>query len=206
MPNARYTLDLKDLAMSNPMPDEPAQPEPQGQPEQQAQPEQPQPEQAQPEHQGQPEHAQDEQARRRRWLLLLLLLLLLLICGLIAFVSCRSTNDEPGSTGATPNTSPSHFTSVTFTESPSAEPSPSAPPSMAATLTMPDVVGKEADTADMTLRATGFVDVTFVDTDGQPAALLQSWEVTKQSVPAGTAVPASEPIVLTVKEKTNGRG
>ena len=73
-------------------------------------------------------------------------------------------------------------------------------------LTVPDVVGMEADDADMTLRDTGFTDVSFVDTDGNPAALLQSWEVSRQSVPPGSKVPASEHVVLTVEEKTNGKG
>jgi len=71
---------------------------------------------------------------------------------------------------------------------------------------MPDVVGLDADDADMSLRGMGFTDIAFVDADGNPAALLGSWVVTRQSVAAGSTVPASEPIALTVEEKTNGRG
>jgi hypothetical protein len=176
--------------MSNPTPDEPAQADTQARATQ---------------------AEEAERARRRRWLLVLLLLLLLLICGLIAFVSCRDTDDVTGGqAGATPNTSPSGPVVVTTATdaSPSDPDASSAPPSSpsAATLTMPNVVGKDADDADMTLRDEGFTDISFVDADGAPAALLESWVVAEQSVRAGTTVPASEPIVLTVKEKTNGRG
>jgi beta-lactam-binding protein with PASTA domain len=144
---------------------------------------------------------EDERDRRRRWLLLLLLLLVLLIAALIAFVSCGKT-DQTGTTGATPDTWRSAV--ATFAESPSAAPAPSA--TAAAMLSMPNVVGKAADDADMTLRAIGFTDVSFVDTAGTPAALLRSWVVARQSVTPGSSVPASEPIVLTVGEKANGRG
>jgi beta-lactam-binding protein with PASTA domain len=140
---------------------------------------------------------EDERNRRRRWLLVLLLLLVLLIAALIAFVSCGTTNEKPAATGATPHAVRS--TAGTFTENPSASPAD-------VTVTMPNVVGKEADDADMTLRAIGFTDVSFVDSAGEPAALLRSWVVTRQSVTSGSTVPASEPIVLTVGEKTNGRG
>jgi len=138
-----------------------------------------------------------DQNRRRRWLLLLLLLVLLLVVALIAFVSCGSSADKPGSAGATP--AASRIAVGTFTESPLASPSQ-------AVITVPSVIGMEADAADMKLRDTGFTDISFVDSAGKPAALLQSWVVSKQSVPAGGAVPATQPIVLTVTEKTNGRG
>jgi hypothetical protein len=148
--------------------------------------------------------SEDEQSRRRRWLLLLLLLLLLLIFALIAFVSCGRTA-QPGPVGASPNTV--RTASVTFEELPTATPCCSPPsPSAATMLTVPNVVGMEADAADMKLRDTGFSDVTFVDTAGKPAALLQSWVVSKQSVAAGGSVPATAPIVLTVTERTNGKG
>lgn len=143
--------------------------------------------------------ATDDDRNRRRWLLLSLLLLLLLIGALIAFVSCDNTSEQPGPAGATPGGWRSAV--ATFVENPLPTSSPSE-----ATVTMPDVVGLAADDADMSLRGMGFVDITFVDADGHPAALLGSWVVTRQSVKAGVPVPASQPIVLTVQEKTTGRG
>ncbi|MFC7482594.1 PASTA domain-containing protein [Luedemannella flava] len=70
------------------------------------------------------------------------------------------------------------------------------------TVTVPSVIGKTVAEAEKILADAGLTDVTF---DGPGVPVQPDWKVTKQSIKAGTKVPADEPIVITVVELT-GRG
>jgi len=62
--------------------------------------------------------------------------------------------------------------------------------------------------AKVILEGAGFVNIKFV-TDTNPntdLALLISYTVTKQSVAAGTQVPADTAIVITCNTTSNGKG
>jgi beta-lactam-binding protein with PASTA domain len=70
---------------------------------------------------------------------------------------------------------------------------------------MPNVVGMTAPDADALLAQRGFTNVTY-QSSGSALQPVPGWTVTAQSVPAGTQVDPSTPIVLTCTESANGRG
>lgn len=69
----------------------------------------------------------------------------------------------------------------------------------AATVAMPDLVGKNAAAARIELERLGFGDVRFgsQDTGETSVVLPQNWTVTRQSAAAGARVPTTTAIVLT---------
>ncbi|MFF5229209.1 PASTA domain-containing protein [Dactylosporangium sp. NPDC000521] len=73
------------------------------------------------------------------------------------------------------------------------------PTTAAATVAMPDLVGKNAAAARIELERLGFGDVRFGSQDaGEPSVVLpQNWTVTRQSAAAGARVPTTTAIVLT---------
>ena len=74
---------------------------------------------------------------------------------------------------------------------------PSAAPSSPAQLTMPDVVGQNADVAQDTLRKDGFTNITFGTVDGRRIVVLpQNWTVKTQSAEAGAQLDPDAKIVL----------
>jgi PASTA domain len=75
-----------------------------------------------------------------------------------------------------------------------------APPpatSSPAQLTMPDVVGLNADVAQDTLRKDGFTNIAFGTVDGRRVVVLpQNWTVKAQSTKAGAELAPDAKIVL----------
>jgi hypothetical protein len=99
------------------------------------------------------------------------------------------TNAATASTGAP---SPSVGAATT-----PAVPAP-VPTTAAVTVTMPDLVGKNAATARIELEKLGFGDVRFgAQGGGEDVVLPQNWTVSRQSTAAGARVPTSTAIVLT---------
>jgi len=76
---------------------------------------------------------------------------------------------------------------------PTRSPAKSAP----VLLTMPNVVGQNADVARDTLRKLGFDNIDLGTVDGRRVVILpQNWTVQTQSAKAGTHLAASAKIVL----------
>jgi beta-lactam-binding protein with PASTA domain len=75
-------------------------------------------------------------------------------------------------------------------------------------INMPNVVGMPAADAKVILDGAGFTSIKFVDEANPNAELsiIVSYTVTKQSVAAGTQVPADTAIVITGRTTSNGKG
>lgn len=75
--------------------------------------------------------------------------------------------------------------------------SPAPSTSTVALLTMPDVVGQNADVAVDGLRKLGFTNIDLGTVDGRRVVVLpQNWTVKTQSAKAGTRLAADAKIVL----------
>lgn len=161
----------------------------------------------------------EEPEGKKRWLLLLLLLLLillLLICAGAAYMKWWGKDDPaptatPAPTVATTTAapSPSASTGPTASASPStAAPSPTPTATFGNAVAMPNVVGKTAAEAKVILESAGLTNVKFVD-EAKPndsLSILASFVVTKQSVAAGTRIPADTPVTITCVTSSNGKG
>lgn len=157
----------------------------------------------------------EEKDGRKRWMLLLLLLLILLalLCAGFSYITWWR-KDKPSaqptptvSVTSTGTGNPRPSPSLTSTPNTSPSPSPSASPAVKL-INMPNVVGMPAADAKVILEGAGFTSVKFVP-DANPNAdlsVLVSYTVSKQSVAAGTQVPADTAIVITCRATSNGKG
>lgn len=161
----------------------------------------------------------EEKDGKKRWMLLLLLLLILLAL-LCAGFSYMTWWRKDGPKDAQPATSPTVAStstagtsgpspSLTITPNPSPTPTPTPSPTASVKLiNVPNVVGMPAADAKVILEGAGFTEIQFVSeaNPGTDLSVLVSYTVTKQSVAAGTQVPADTTLVITCTPTSNGKG
>jgi cytoskeletal protein RodZ len=140
-----------------------------------------------------------------------LLLVLLLVClGGVLWWIFRGTPDDNATPAASSSssiaatvappvvTTPPAATTPPATATPPATTAPTATPGTGTMITVPDVVGKNADDAEKTLKDAGFTKVTFVAKNGGAVQLLNEWKVDSQTPVGKTSAPADTEIILTV--------
>ncbi|MEV6970683.1 PASTA domain-containing protein, partial [Hamadaea sp. NPDC051192] len=117
--------------------------------------------------------------------------------------TAASESASPGGASATPTTTAAATASAS--PSGSAVPSPSPTPSTV-TISVPNVVGEKASSAQQILTDAGFSTITCKDPSGNVVTALDGYVVTAQTPEAGTAVPADTPINLSCKPSSGGKG
>ncbi|WP_146752933.1 PASTA domain-containing protein [Micromonospora saelicesensis] len=127
-------------------------------------------------------------------------------CGGVAIGRSMGESDpEPAAIASIPagiprtDTAPSAPTTATTTPAITSTPTTSPTSTVPATITMPNVVGKNAAVAADQLRKLGFTEVQYGSQDENDTVVLlaSNWTVTKQSAKAASKVPSDTLIVLT---------
>lgn len=132
-------------------------------------------------------------------------LMLLICCGGLYAIGA---NEQQKNKAAADTSAPSTPAPTASSAAPTPTPAPaSAPPSATAaavrTVTMPNVVGKNAAVAYDELQELGITEIQLGSQDANDTLVLwpANWTVTKQSAKAGTKVRTDKLIVITCTKK-----
>jgi hypothetical protein len=126
-------------------------------------------------------------------------------------VSVNGSTQEPAETSSTTAPAPTSTTTTeqptttTTTEAPTTTTTTSSPPAQAAKIRVPNVVGKDLQTAQDTMQAAGLYYLTSHDSTGlnRMQILDRNWLVTEQSPAAGSMVEADRLIDLGARKFTD---